>query len=344
MPSVVLLAGGIALVLVAYATSSRRSIEATTEVAALVVLGAAFLAGSGHLTLASGVIATTVLVLVEKSRLHELVGRINDEEIRAGARFGVMAVVILPLLPDASYGPFGAFQPRALWALVLLFAGISFAGYAVRRAIAGTQGDALAGLIGGLVSSTQVTLVHARTSRSEPQRAMSLACGAIAASTVLFVRTGLARRVEPGARARLLPHRRRARRGVVASAAPRRSSSARILPAQSARFAGPADGGGLSARHRAGTRDAQWLGDTGGDLGAIAGVTDVDAATIARRGRSAKAWHGRRCQAVAAGVLANTVLKLVLAVVLGDRKFGLATGAGLAATIAAIGAVLLFWR
>jgi peptidoglycan/LPS O-acetylase OafA/YrhL len=48
MPSVVLLAGGIALVLVAYATSSRRSIEATTEVAALVALGAAFLAGSGH--------------------------------------------------------------------------------------------------------------------------------------------------------------------------------------------------------------------------------------------------------------------------------------------------------
>jgi uncharacterized membrane protein (DUF4010 family) len=352
MPSVVLLAGGIALVLVAYATSSRRSIEATTEVAALVVLGAAFLAGSGHLTLASGVIATTVLVLVEKSRLHELVGRLNDEEIRAGARFGVMAVVILPLLPDASYGPFGAFQPRALWALVLLFAGISFAGYAVRRAIAGTQGDALAGLIGGLVSSTQVTLVHARTSRSEPQRAMSLACGAIAASTVLFVRTELAATVlSPELALALLPY-------IVAGLVAGLIASAATLRRSSSRTAIPPPRNPLQLREALQMAVVfqlvivlahvmrEWLGDTGLVIsGAIAGVTDVDAATISMaRSVGEGVAPAAAAQAVAAGVLANTVLKLVLAVALGDRKFGLATGAGLAATIAAIGAVFLLWR
>jgi len=352
MPSVVLLAGAITLVLVAYAASSRRSIEATTEVAALVVIGAAFLAGSGHLTLASGVIATTVLVLVEKSRLHELVGRLNDEEISAGARFGVMAVVILPLLPDASYGPFGAFQPRALWALVLLFAGISFAGYAVRRAIAGTQGDALAGLIGGLVSSTQVTLVHARTSRSEPQRAMSLACGAIAASTVLFVRTELAAAVlSPELALALLPY-------IVAGLVAGLMASAATLRRSSSRAEIPPPRNPLQLREALQMAVVfqlvillahvmrEWLGDTGLVIsGAIAGVTDVDAATISMaRSVGEGVAPAAAAQAVAAGVLANTVLKLVLAVALGDRKFGLATGAGLAATIAAIGAVFLFWR
>jgi uncharacterized membrane protein (DUF4010 family) len=351
VPAVVLLAGGVALVVAAYAAASRHSIEATTEVAGLVVLGAAFLAGRGHLTLSSGLIATTVLVLVEKSRLHELVGRLNDEEIRAGARFGVMAVVILPLLPDGAYGPFGAFQPRALWAMVLLFAGISFTGYAVRRAIAGTQGDALAGLIGGLVSSTQVTLVHARTSRSEPRRAMSLACGAIAASTVLFVRTELAAAVlNQDLALAMLPYIGAGLlSGLIASAATlRRSSSRGELP---------------PPRNPLQLREAlqmavvfqlvivlahvmrDWLGDTGLVIsGAIAGVTDVDAATISMaRSIGEGVAPAAAAQAVAAGILANTVLKLVLAVALGDRKFGLATGAGLAATIVAIGAVFLLW-
>ena len=74
-------------------------------------------------------------------------------------------------------------------------------------------------------------------------------------------------------------------------------------------------------------------------------VTDVDAATISMAQSVGEGVApAAAAQAVAAGVLANTVLKLVLAVALGDRKFGLATGAGLAATIVAIGAVFFFWR
>jgi len=165
----VLLGGAAALIVAAYVAASRRSVEGTTEVAALVVLAAGLLAGANHLVLASGITAVTNLVLVEKSRLHAMVARLADTEITAGARFAVMAVVILPLLPPGPYGPFGGIRPRELWAFVLLFSGLSFAGYIARRVVGGQQGYAIAGLLGGLISSTSVTFSFAQLSRREPE-------------------------------------------------------------------------------------------------------------------------------------------------------------------------------
>lgn len=192
IPATVLLAGAVALVVAAYVAASRREVEGTTEVAGLVVLAAGWIAGMSQLTLASGIIAVTVLALVEKSRLHGLVARLHDEEIRAGARFAVMAVVILPLLPTGPYGPFGGVRPRELWVLVLLFAGLSFVGYIARRIVGASRGYAVAGLLGGLISSTSVAITFARASRGADAPALPLASGVIAASTMLFVRVLLA--------------------------------------------------------------------------------------------------------------------------------------------------------
>jgi uncharacterized membrane protein (DUF4010 family) len=100
---------------------------------ALVVIAAGVVAGAGVHQLASGVIAVTTLLLVEKSRLHSLVARLDDITLRAAARFAVMALVVLPLLPDGPYGPLGGIRPRELWALVLFFSGLSFVGYFARR-------------------------------------------------------------------------------------------------------------------------------------------------------------------------------------------------------------------
>jgi hypothetical protein len=95
----VLLADAAGLVVVAYVAISRRQIDTTTEVAALVVLAA--VAGLGQLKLASGVIAITARLLVEKSGLHALIRRLDD----AGFRFAVMAIVIQPLLPPGALRP-----------------------------------------------------------------------------------------------------------------------------------------------------------------------------------------------------------------------------------------------
>jgi len=350
-PAGLLLGSAAALVVVAYAAASRRDIEGTTEVAAVVVLAAGFLAGTQRLALASAVIAITLLVLVEKSRLHALVARLKDEEISAGARFAVMAVVILPLLPDEAYGPFGGIRPRALWAIVLLFAGISFAGYAARRVFGGRHGDALAGLLGGLVSSTQVTLVHARASRGEPARAMPLACGAIAASTVLFGRTLLAAAVlNPQVALATLPY---ALVGLLAGAI---ASAATLRRSPSSAGALPAPRNPLQLRaavqmvvifqvvmllvHLVRTR----FGDAGLLVsGAVVGLTDVDAATIAMtRAAADGAPPAGAAQAIAAAMLANTLLKLAVAVIIGVGAFRRAVAAGLGAISVAL-ALALLW-
>jgi uncharacterized membrane protein (DUF4010 family) len=159
-----LMAGAVGLVIAAYVASSRRDPEGTTEVAAMVVLAAGLLAGTANWGLAGGVIAVTTLLLVEKSRLHGIAQRLDDVSVRAGVRFAVMAVVILPLLPEGPYGPWGGLRPRSLWLFVLLFAGLSFAGYLARRAVGGDLGYPVAGLLGGLVSSTNVAFTFSRLS------------------------------------------------------------------------------------------------------------------------------------------------------------------------------------
>ena len=106
-PAAILFAGAVALVAAAYIAGSRLDIDATTEVAALIVLAAGVLAGVGSVRLASAIVAITTLLLVEKSRLHALVRRIDDVGLRSGVRFAVMALVVLPLLPEGPYGPFG---------------------------------------------------------------------------------------------------------------------------------------------------------------------------------------------------------------------------------------------
>ncbi|MGE3888009.1 MAG: MgtC/SapB family protein, partial [Vicinamibacterales bacterium] len=165
LSAVLLLAAG-TLIAIAYIVASRRDIEATTEVAALVVVGAGAAAGLGQTEVASGIVAVTALLLLEKSRLHTWIARVDIQELSAAFRFAVMAVVVLPLLPAGPYGPFGGVRPRELWLLVLFFSALSFSGYLARRIVGASRGYPVAGLLGGMVSSTSVTLSFARFSRN----------------------------------------------------------------------------------------------------------------------------------------------------------------------------------
>ena len=186
--AIVLLAGATALVVAAYVAASRRDVDGTTEVAALVVLSAGVLAGTGYLVLASAIVAITTLLLVEKSWLHSMIARIDDAGLRAGVRFAVMAVVILPLLPDGPYGPFGGVRPRQLWLFVLLFSGLSFIGYVARRFVGSERGFPVLGLLGGFVSSTAVAFTFARISRQERESSFPLSVGVVAACTIMNLR------------------------------------------------------------------------------------------------------------------------------------------------------------
>jgi uncharacterized membrane protein (DUF4010 family) len=187
-----LLAGAAALAVTAYAIAARRgnqeAVDGTTEAAALVVLGLGAMAGFGELRLSAATGAVVVLALREKSAIQGFVRRLGEVELRAALQFAVLALVLLPILPPGPYGPVGGIRPRELWFVVLLVSGLNFAGYLARRAIGETKGVVVAGILGGVVSSTAVSLSFARQSRERPESAAPLALGVLGACTVLFLR------------------------------------------------------------------------------------------------------------------------------------------------------------
>ena len=353
--AIALVSGSLALVVVGYTAASRQDVDATTEVAAVVVVASGFLAGIGLTQLSSAVVAITALLLVEKSRLHAFVSRIDDEELRAAVRFGVMAVVILPLLPTGPFEKLGGIQPRQLWLLVLFFSGMSFAGYLARRAVGSAQGYPWAGLLGGFVSSTAVTLTFARLSRSEPTLSRALAIGAIGASTVLFPRVMIATLVLNPTVARWLAplmagafaigalvfvlYLRRSTTETQEGGVERPKNPLQIGPALQ-----------MALTFQVVLFAVQFVRQSFGNVGlmvsgAVLGLTDVDALTLSMaRGATDGIDPALAARAITVGILANCALKATLALGLGTTVFRRFTIATLAAMIVVLAVSLAIAR
>ncbi|MCG6926496.1 MAG: DUF4010 domain-containing protein [Acidobacteria bacterium] len=186
------LLGVAALTVAGYLAQARvkpRSLGLTTEVAALTVylLGGACVAGHLETALALGVALSAILAY--KRSLHDLVARLGADDIEAAVKLLVATFIVLPLLPREVIDPWGAIEPRSVWLLVILIAGLSLIGYVATRALGPERGAAVTGLAGGLVSSTAVTLTFARQSRDEgDESADALATGLLLAWGIMFVR------------------------------------------------------------------------------------------------------------------------------------------------------------
>lgn len=343
-----ILGGGIALTVAAYAAAARRgdaAVEGTTEVAALAVLALGAVAGLGYPLLTSGAAAIMVLALVEKTRIQQTIHRIGQREITAALQFAVLALVILPLLPEGPYGPFDAIRPRALWMVVLLFSGLNFAGYIARRAAGESRGFLLTGLLGGIVSSTAVTLTFSRTSRREPSLAFPLAIGVIGACTVLVVRVALVATVlNPTVTAALLwfllPPLVVGAAGVTIALL-----RSRVTAHETTERSENPLGLWSSLRMAVGFQAVlilfplvqQMWGATGVRASAaLLGATDMDALTLAMC-RLAAGGNGAplAAEGIAIGILSNTVVKLGISLVLGSPSFRRWASSGLAALAAA---------
>jgi len=351
-PAVVILGATAALIVAAYIGASRHDVDGTTEGAALLVSTAGFLAGIGSYRVASGIIAVLCLLLLEKSRLHSLVARIDDVTLRAGVRFGVMALVVLPLLPAGPYGPFGGVRPRELWAVVLFFSGLSFLGYVARLALGPGHGYLVTGLLGGLVSSTNVTFTFARTSRVETSLGRALAFGAIAANAMLYPRVLVAVAVLNWP---LLPvvARYLALPAVAATIAVvvgvRRSSNHEAPLSNIGNPLQLAAALQMAVLFQAMIMLVHAAGGAWGSAGVygsafVLGLSDVDALTVAMaRGVAYAASLHTASVAIAIGVLSNTMLKLVLALLLGSTVFRRLVGVALGVmALTAVTALLAF--
>lgn len=343
----VLLAGGIAMTVVAYLAATRRpddieAIEATTEIAALVVLGLGVTASLGYPAVASAVTAVVVLALREKSTIQGFVSRIGEPELRAAFQFAVLALVVLPLLPEGPFGPLGGIRPRTLWTVVLVFSGLNYLGYLARRILGQRRGFGIAGALGGLVSSTAVTLTFARRSRSEPHHGVALGIGTLAACTVLIPRVfGIAWVLNPGLGGELivgllpslvlgtavLAFLRQPRPGQVEETDP--PAIGNPLQLGSAIRMALAFQVVMLALDYAGSRFG-----AGGLYGtaALLGLTDMDALTFSMsRLGEAEVPNRVAAQAILIGVGTNSLLKFAAAVVLGSASFRRVAGLGLAA-------------
>jgi len=348
-PAAILFAGAVAIVAAAYVAGSRHDVDGTTEVAALIVLAAGLLAGIGSTRLASGIDAILVLLLVEKSRLHSMVRRIDDVALRSGVRFAVMALVVLPLLPEGPLGPLGGIRPRQLWILVLFFSGLSFAGYVARRLAGSGRGYLVTGLLGGLISSTNVTFTFARMSRSDRSFERALAFGAVGATAMLFPRvlltTAILNRAVAGPLALYL-------------AAP--AAVALLAVAVGALRSGPAGAAEppprnplqlaaalqmavlfqivLMAVHVARER---WGASGVFTSATVLGLTDVDALTVSMSKDVADAASPEiAAAAIAIGILSNTAMKIALSAALGSPRFRMIAGGSLVLMFVALGLAL----
>ena len=172
---------------IAYAPRLRAKGDATSPIAAAVTVAAAFLAGLGSVGLALAAGAVLVFILALKDSIHEFVDRLDQKDISALARFGIIALAVLPFLPDRPMGPFDAWNPSRLWWVVILVTGFSFAGYVANRIFGERNGTVATALIGGAYSSTAVTQSLAQRLGTEEGGGAEPA-GIALASAVMYLR------------------------------------------------------------------------------------------------------------------------------------------------------------
>lgn len=164
----------------------------TTSVVALMVcyaLGA--VVWFGYTSTAVMLAITTTVLLYFKEQLHGISRSLTHVDLRSMLQFGVLALVILPILPDKDFGPYQALNPHNIWWMVVLISGVSLAGYTALRLIGARHGAALIGLFGGIASSTATTMIFARHARSNVDMGRTAMVVILLASIVVMVRLGL---------------------------------------------------------------------------------------------------------------------------------------------------------
>lgn len=194
LPYFFLIASGLMgmLLIAAYVVNSISSPEkgSTTEFSALIT----FVTGSMlHFTLPIFPVFIAILVLFVlnlKEKIQEYEQTLTKKDLSAAIMFMVMTFVILPVLPDKPIDLMGLINLHRIWIMVVLVAGISFFGYIAIRFLGSTQGISVAGLFGGLISSTAVAMSMARRVHENGFLTKSLAVGIALASSMMLIRAG----------------------------------------------------------------------------------------------------------------------------------------------------------
>lgn len=335
---------------------STRDVGLTTELAmlAMYLVGVLVVVGPRSVAVALG--AGIAVLLQAKFVLHRLAAKLGEQDLTAIFRFVLISLVILPVLPNRTFGPYDVFNPHLTWLMVVLIVGISLVGYITQRYIGDRAGPILTGLLGGMVSSTATTASVARRTKSAAQSNGGILAPALIvmiAGTVMCVRIMLELFVVARGRfgelvgpiAVMLGVSAtlsfvvwlRARR-VKATLPPQQNPTELKAPIVFACIYTTVQFAVAAAKDR--------LGDSGlYAVAAISGLTDMDAITLSM-GRmteanaipSQLAWRG-----VVIAFAANLVSKCAIVAMLGSREMLRMFAVFTAASFVAVGLVLMFW-
>lgn len=333
----VIFASFAALVIASYFGELQRTgdMGLTSEVAMLITFLLGSLAVAGHPPLAAAGAVAVALLLSLKRVLHGALQQLSEEELSGTLKLLFISLVLLPALPNQGYGPWQAFNPYVIWWMVVLIAAIGFAAYIAIRLVGTRHGLLITALLGGIVSSTAMTVTLARLAEGRRLNAL-LACGLLATSALMFPRVllevGL---VNPG----LLPqliwpllgatliyaggawlYYRRADTEVADSADAPLKNPFELAPAL--RFAA------LLALILLLVEAAQaWFGDRGVyAVALLSGLADVDAITLSLA-RSAQGELGNEVavRGIFLAALSNSLVKAFLVVLIGGRALAVLT-------------------
>ncbi len=135
---------------------------------------------------ATAVVVVTLLSL--KTTFNTFIKNITSEELFAFIKFSIIALLILPFLPNEDYGSEGLLNPFEIGSIVVIVSFLNFIGYFLVKYVGSKRGILLTAILGGLISSTAVAWIYASRSKESPELSKQYAAGIVIASAIMFPR------------------------------------------------------------------------------------------------------------------------------------------------------------
>jgi uncharacterized membrane protein (DUF4010 family) len=326
--------------------------QLTTVFAALIMYGVGALVVLGDPVIGIVIAGALTVLLHAKDRLHRLVAGLGREDVTAVMQFVLITLVILPILPNRTFGPYQVFNPREAWLLVVLIVSIGLGGYTAFKLMGPRAGTLLGAILGGLISSTATTVSYAR--RTAAGQGVGLAAMAIMlASAVSAIRViGIIAVVAPGQSGTFWPPLALLA-GLMLATAAVLWFTARDEHAGTTEHSNPAQLGTaliFAGMYGVVLIGVAWARDTLGSgaiygVAAASGATDMDAIALstARLVERAQLDPAVAWRAVVIGLMANAVFKAGSAWFLGSRRLGVLVGALFGMVVLAGALLIWFW-
>lgn len=325
--------------------------SATTAVAAVLTFTLGVYASCGDIHIAAAAAVATAGILALREGIHGWIEKITRRELESALVLLAMTFIALPVVPARAIGPLGGINIREVWIIAITLASVSFAGYIAIRYFGEKRGVLLSAGIGGLVSSTAVALASARSAAAKEGSPTLLSAGTALATAVSFVRvTAIVGVLAPSAVVLVgIPLAVAALTACSFALSAARSSPAMKTSTDHAEFRNPfgfwsvvAIAVSMGVLILLGRFINDRFGEHGTILGAATmGLFDVDAMTVSMAGLVASpAVATTAAQAILAGVASNTLVKAVIAAVIGRGRFAFQVG-GIALACIGAGAIAM---